>query len=123
MIEHMKHVNNLFVRIYLNLGLLYRYLVGVSGAVVAHSLLQLLISASRLRRKALVIPSQRYAWVIYAGDQVKCLFVYDHLQCVMPSLSKRMNSKMHLCCVKDINVFCVMKFLPLIAFHERHHFC
>lgn len=48
----------------------FEYLVGVSGAVVAHSLLQLLISASRLRRKALVIPSQRYAWVIYAGDQI-----------------------------------------------------
>lgn len=48
----------------------FEYLVGVSGAVVAHSLLQLVISVSRLRRKAAIIPSQNYAWVVYAGDQV-----------------------------------------------------
>ena len=54
---------------------MFRYLVGVSGAVVAHSLLQLLISVSRLRRKAAIIPSQNYAWVVYVGDQVKCLIL------------------------------------------------
>ncbi|KAL2939896.1 CASP-like protein 3A1 [Bienertia sinuspersici] len=47
----------------------FEYLVGVSGAVVAHSLLQLLISVSRLRKKVVVIPSRNYAWLIYAGDQ------------------------------------------------------
>jgi len=54
---------------------IFRYLVGVSGAVAAHSLLQLLISVSRLRRKAAIIPSQNYAWVVYAGDQVQCLML------------------------------------------------
>ncbi|XP_021749759.1 CASP-like protein 3A1 [Chenopodium quinoa] len=48
----------------------FEYLVGVSATVAAHSLLQLLISAARLRKKAVVIPSQKYAWVIYAGDQI-----------------------------------------------------
>ncbi|KAK9666086.1 hypothetical protein RND81_14G159600 [Saponaria officinalis] len=48
----------------------FEYLVGVSAAVAAHSLLQLVLSLSRLRRKTVVIPSQSYAWVIYAGDQV-----------------------------------------------------
>ncbi|KAL2939889.1 CASP-like protein 3A1, partial [Bienertia sinuspersici] len=48
----------------------FEYLVGVSGAVVAHSLLQLLISVSRLRKKVVVIPSRNYAWLIYAGDQI-----------------------------------------------------
>ncbi|XP_057518980.1 CASP-like protein 3A1 [Amaranthus tricolor] len=48
----------------------FEYLVGVSAAVAAHSLLQLGISMSRFRKKAIVIPSQNYAWVIYAGDQI-----------------------------------------------------
>ena len=55
-------------------GLVYatlcRYLVGVSAAVAAHSLLQLLISLSRLQRKVFVVPSPSYAWLLYAGDQV-----------------------------------------------------
>ncbi|KAF7814234.1 CASP-like protein 3A1 [Senna tora] len=45
------------------------YLVGVSGAVVVHSLLQLLIGTSRLLRKSSVIPSRNYAWLVFAGDQ------------------------------------------------------
>ncbi|GAB4842286.1 hypothetical protein Ancab_012256 [Ancistrocladus abbreviatus] len=48
----------------------FEYLVGVSGAVVAHSLLQLLLSLLRIRRKAPVIPTRRYAWLIFFGDQV-----------------------------------------------------
>ncbi|KAL9232107.1 hypothetical protein vseg_007250 [Gypsophila vaccaria] len=48
----------------------FEYVVGVSAAVVAHSLLQLVLSLSRLRKKTVVIPSRSYAWVIYAGDQV-----------------------------------------------------
>ncbi|GMH22220.1 hypothetical protein Nepgr_024063 [Nepenthes gracilis] len=53
--------------------LLSRYLVGVSAAVVAHSLLQLLIDLLKLWRKAPVISSRNYAWLIFAGDQVKWL--------------------------------------------------
>ncbi|XP_056699248.1 CASP-like protein 3A1 isoform X2 [Spinacia oleracea] len=48
----------------------FEYLVGVSATAAAHSLLQLLISVSRLRKKAVVIPSQKYAWIMYAGDQI-----------------------------------------------------
>ncbi|KAF2323460.1 hypothetical protein GH714_035573 [Hevea brasiliensis] len=48
----------------------FEYLVGVSAAVVAHSLLQLLISMSRLVRKSPVIPSRSHAWLLFAGDQV-----------------------------------------------------
>ncbi|OAY36622.1 CASP-like protein 3A1 [Manihot esculenta] len=48
----------------------FEYLVGVSAAVVAYSLLQLLISMSRLLRKSPVIPSRTHAWLIFAGDQV-----------------------------------------------------
>ncbi|GMH03706.1 hypothetical protein Nepgr_005545 [Nepenthes gracilis] len=48
----------------------FEYLVGVSAAVVAHSLLQLLISLLRLLKKAPSIPSRNYAWLIFAGDQV-----------------------------------------------------
>ncbi|KAB1218519.1 hypothetical protein CJ030_MR3G026399 [Morella rubra] len=47
----------------------FEYLVGVSAAVAAHSLLQLLISALRLRRNSPVIPSRKHAWLIFAGDQ------------------------------------------------------
>ncbi|VVA18657.1 PREDICTED: CASP [Prunus dulcis] len=46
------------------------YLVGVSAAVVAHSLLQLVIIVSRLLRKSPLIPSRNHAWLTYAGDQV-----------------------------------------------------
>ncbi|KAK7255438.1 hypothetical protein RIF29_28847 [Crotalaria pallida] len=47
----------------------YEYLVGVSAAAVAHSLLQLLIGVSRFLRKSSVIPSRNHAWLIFAGDQ------------------------------------------------------
>ncbi|KAA8540371.1 hypothetical protein F0562_024710 [Nyssa sinensis] len=47
----------------------FEYLVGVSAAVVVHSMLQLLISTSRLLRKSQVIPSRNHAWLIFAGDQ------------------------------------------------------
>ncbi|KAK4590770.1 hypothetical protein RGQ29_021089 [Quercus rubra] len=48
----------------------FEFLVGISAAVAAHSLLQLLISASRLLRNSPVIPSRNHAWLIFAGDQV-----------------------------------------------------
>jgi hypothetical protein len=50
--------------------LLNRYVVGVAAVVAAHSLLQLLISVSRLLRKSPVIQSRRHAWLVFAGDQV-----------------------------------------------------
>lgn len=53
---------------------LVRYLVGISAAVAAHSLLQLLLTMRKLVKKAPVIPSRRHAWVIFAGDQVRILF-------------------------------------------------
>ncbi|XP_062086797.1 CASP-like protein 3A1 [Humulus lupulus] len=48
----------------------FEYLVGVSAAVAAHSLLQLLLSALRLLRKSSVAPSRNHAWLIFACDQV-----------------------------------------------------
>ncbi|KAF9685195.1 hypothetical protein SADUNF_Sadunf03G0029400 [Salix dunnii] len=48
----------------------FEYLVGVCAAVAAHSMLQLLISLSRLLRKSPVITSRSHAWLIFAGDQV-----------------------------------------------------
>ncbi|QCE02017.1 CASP-like protein 3A1 [Vigna unguiculata] len=48
----------------------YEYLVGVSAAVAAHSLLQLLIGMSRFLKNSSVIPSRNHAWLIFAGDQV-----------------------------------------------------
>ncbi|XP_027344596.1 CASP-like protein 3A1 [Abrus precatorius] len=47
----------------------YEYLVGVSVAVAAHSLLQFLIGTSRFLRMSSVIPSRNHAWLIFAGDQ------------------------------------------------------
>ncbi|KAK2406215.1 CASP protein 2B1 [Trifolium repens] len=47
----------------------YEFLVGVSVAVAAHSLLQLLIGMSRFLRSYSVISSRNHAWVIFAGDQ------------------------------------------------------
>ncbi|KAF8370188.1 hypothetical protein HHK36_031774 [Tetracentron sinense] len=47
----------------------FEYLVGISAAVAAHSLLQLLLSALRLLRKSPGIPSRNHAWLIFAGDQ------------------------------------------------------
>ncbi|XP_024022526.1 CASP-like protein 3A1 [Morus notabilis] len=49
----------------------FEYLVGVSAAVAAHSLLQFLISTSRLlRRSSNIVPSRNHAWLIFAADQV-----------------------------------------------------
>lgn len=48
----------------------FEYLVGVSGAVVIHSFLQLLICISRLLRKSSANPSRNYGWLVFAGDQV-----------------------------------------------------
>ncbi|KAI5602662.1 hypothetical protein BDE02_01G169700 [Populus trichocarpa] len=48
----------------------FEYVVGVSAVVAAHSLLQLLISVSRLLRKSPVIQSRSHAWLVFAGDQV-----------------------------------------------------
>ncbi|KAL7191256.1 hypothetical protein ACSBR2_023349 [Camellia fascicularis] len=45
------------------------YLVGVSAAAAAHSVVQFLISTSRVLRKSPVIPSRSHAWIIFAGDQ------------------------------------------------------
>ncbi|KAM2034718.1 hypothetical protein ACFX16_037893 [Malus domestica] len=47
----------------------FEYLVGVSATVTAHSLMQLLISVSRLLRKSPLIPSRNHAWLTFAGDQ------------------------------------------------------
>ncbi|CAL5195524.1 unnamed protein product [Lathyrus oleraceus] len=47
----------------------YEFVVGVSVAVTAHSLLQLLIGTSRFLRASSVIPSRNHAWVLFAGDQ------------------------------------------------------
>ncbi|XP_004302870.1 PREDICTED: CASP-like protein 3A2 [Fragaria vesca subsp. vesca] len=46
------------------------YVVGVTAAVTVYSLLQLLISGSKLVRKSPMIPSRNHAWVSFAGDQV-----------------------------------------------------
>ncbi|KAJ4957942.1 hypothetical protein NE237_025053 [Protea cynaroides] len=47
----------------------FEYLLGMSAAVAAHSLLQLLLSMSKLSKKLPVIPSRNHAWLIFAGDQ------------------------------------------------------
>ncbi|KAF5190404.1 Casp-like protein 3a1 [Thalictrum thalictroides] len=48
----------------------FEYLVGVSAAAAAHSLLQLLLSVVKLVKRSPVIPSRNHAWLIFAGDQV-----------------------------------------------------
>ncbi|GAV77554.1 DUF588 domain-containing protein [Cephalotus follicularis] len=48
----------------------YEYLVGISAATAAHSLLQLLISGSRLLRRSPVFLSRNQAWLIFAVDQM-----------------------------------------------------
>uniref|UniRef100_A0A7N0TT62 CASP-like protein n=1 Tax=Kalanchoe fedtschenkoi TaxID=63787 RepID=A0A7N0TT62_KALFE len=48
----------------------FEYLVGVSAAVAAHSLVQLLIGLLRLFRRSPLIPSRVHAWLMFAGDQV-----------------------------------------------------
>ncbi|KAI3983753.1 hypothetical protein MKX01_001157 [Papaver californicum] len=48
----------------------FEYLVGIAAAVVAHSLLQLLLSVLKLIKRTPVIPSCNHAWLIFAGDQI-----------------------------------------------------
>ncbi|XP_022720900.1 CASP-like protein 3A1 isoform X2 [Durio zibethinus] len=48
----------------------FEYVVGVTAAAAAFSLLQLLVGVSRLWRKSPVIPSRNQAWLIFAGDQI-----------------------------------------------------
>ncbi|KAL5822786.1 hypothetical protein ACOSQ4_020686 [Xanthoceras sorbifolium] len=48
----------------------FEYLVGMSAIAAAYALLQVLITGSRLLRKAPVIPSRRQAWLILAADQI-----------------------------------------------------
>nr|WDD38973.1 CASP-like protein 3A1 [Fagopyrum tataricum] len=45
----------------------FEYLVGVSAAVIAYSVLQLLICLCRFRTKA---SSRNFGWIVFAGDQV-----------------------------------------------------
>ncbi|CAN6441165.1 unnamed protein product [Victoria cruziana] len=47
----------------------FEYLVGMCAAVSAHSLLQLLLSASRMSKRSPIIPSRSHAWLMFAGDQ------------------------------------------------------
>nr|KAJ0228310.1 hypothetical protein LSAT_V11C100014860 [Lactuca sativa] len=47
-----------------------RYVVGVSSVVGVHSLLQLVMTISRMLRKSLVFSSRSHAWLIFASDQV-----------------------------------------------------
>lgn len=46
-------------------------LVGISAAAAAYSLAQLLSIAHTALKKAPVVPSRRYAWMLLAGDQTK----------------------------------------------------
>ncbi|XAR50672.1 hypothetical protein NMG60_11005065 [Bertholletia excelsa] len=47
----------------------FEYLVGVSAAATAHSVVQLLIIILRLLRKSPAVLSRKQAWLIFAGDQ------------------------------------------------------
>ncbi|WZZ62007.1 hypothetical protein YC2023_062114 [Brassica napus] len=46
------------------------YLVAVSSATVIYSLLQLILSGTRLMRKSPVIPTRTQAWFCFAADQI-----------------------------------------------------
>ncbi|XP_050382035.1 CASP-like protein 3A1 [Argentina anserina] len=48
----------------------FEYVVGITAAVTVYSLLQLLMSGTRLLRKYPMIPSRNHAWLSFAGDQV-----------------------------------------------------
>uniref|UniRef100_A0A1D1Z6J8 CASP-like protein n=1 Tax=Anthurium amnicola TaxID=1678845 RepID=A0A1D1Z6J8_9ARAE len=45
------------------------FLVGVSAAVAAHSLLQLLLAGAKMVKRLPVVTSSNHAWIIFAGDQ------------------------------------------------------
>ncbi|KAJ0986414.1 hypothetical protein J5N97_004770 [Dioscorea zingiberensis] len=48
----------------------FEYLVGISAAVTAYSVMQLLLSGRSVLKKAPVIPSRSQCWALFAGDQV-----------------------------------------------------
>ncbi|CAN0858723.1 CASP-like protein 3A1 [Linum grandiflorum] len=47
----------------------FQYLVGVSTVAAAHSLVQLLITSTRLIKNSPAIQSRAYSWVVFAADQ------------------------------------------------------
>ncbi|XP_068637963.1 CASP-like protein 3A1 [Aristolochia californica] len=47
----------------------FEYLVGISAAVAAHSLLQMMLTMRKLLKKSPVIPSRNHGWLIFTGDQ------------------------------------------------------
>ncbi|PWA39609.1 CASP-like protein [Artemisia annua] len=53
----------------------FEYLVAASSVVAAHSLVQLVMTASRTLRKSSVFSSRNHAWLIFACDQ--CLRILD----------------------------------------------
>ncbi|XP_058084115.1 CASP-like protein 3A1 [Magnolia sinica] len=48
----------------------FEFLVAVSAAVAAHSLIQLALSIVKLINKSLPTPSRRHTWILFAGDQI-----------------------------------------------------
>ncbi|KAJ0785190.1 putative casparian strip membrane protein [Helianthus annuus] len=48
----------------------FEYLVCVSAVVAFHSLLQLVMTSSRMLRKSSIFSSRNHAWIIFASDQV-----------------------------------------------------
>jgi hypothetical protein len=50
------------------------FLVGMSAATAAYSLLHLLLIAHKAVKKVPVVPSRRQTWLLFAGDQV-CWFL------------------------------------------------
>ncbi|KAK1434130.1 hypothetical protein QVD17_11048 [Tagetes erecta] len=60
----------------------FDYLVGVSAAAAAHSLLQLVMTSRMLLNKCSIISSKKHAWLLFAGDQV---FAYAMMSCASAS--------------------------------------
>ncbi|XP_076952046.1 CASP-like protein 3A1 [Bidens hawaiensis] len=56
----------------------FDYLVGVSAAAAAHSLLQLIMTSRKLIKKSSIISSKKHAWLLFAADQV---FAYAMMSC------------------------------------------
>ncbi|KAI3512596.1 hypothetical protein L1887_19912 [Cichorium endivia] len=48
----------------------FQYVVGISSVVGVHSLVQLVITTSKLLRKSSVFSSRNHAWIIFVADQV-----------------------------------------------------
>ncbi|KAI7753470.1 hypothetical protein M8C21_001768 [Ambrosia artemisiifolia] len=57
----------------------FLYLVCVSAIVAFHSLLQLVMTSSRMLKKSSVFSSRKHAWIIFACDQV---FAYAMMSAV-----------------------------------------